>query len=41
VMPDERSAGTPLYLLLDDLSGVSLVSRFALALWPQRGPGQP
>jgi hypothetical protein len=33
-MPDERSAGTPLYLLLDDLSGVSLVSRFALALWP-------
>ena len=38
VMPDERSAGTPLYLLLDDLSGASLVSGFALALWPQRWP---
>jgi hypothetical protein len=38
VVHAERGAGTPLHLLLDDLSGVSLVSRFALALWPQRWP---
>jgi hypothetical protein len=41
VLPDERSAGTPLYLLLDDLSGATLISRFAWSQWPTRWPRSP
>ena len=33
IMPEERSAGTPLYLLLDDLSGASLVAYWAWSRW--------
>ena len=32
-LPDERAAGTPLYLLLDDLSGASLVAGWAWSQW--------
>lgn len=32
-LPGERESGTPLYLLLDDIAGSSLVSGFALVLW--------
>lgn len=37
-VPHERSAGTPLYLLLDDLSGATLVSGFAFSQWPEHLP---
>jgi hypothetical protein len=37
-VPEERAAGTPLYLLLDDLAGASLVSGFAWTQWPERLP---
>jgi len=33
-VPDELAAGTPLYLLLDDLSGATLVAGFAYSQWP-------
>ena len=33
IMPEERSAGTPLYLILDDLSGASLVAYWAWSRW--------
>jgi hypothetical protein len=32
-LPDEVTLGTPLYLLLDDMAGASLVSGFAFAQW--------
>jgi len=32
-LPDEVAQGTPLYLLLDDMAGASLVSGFAFAQW--------
>ena len=32
-LPDEVAAGTPLYLLLDDLAGATLVSGFAFTHW--------
>ncbi len=32
-LPGEREAGTPLYLLLDDISGASLVARWAWSRW--------
>jgi hypothetical protein len=32
-LPAERDAGTPLYLLLDDLSGASLVANWAWSHW--------
>lgn len=32
-LPGEREAGTPLYLLLDDLSGTSLIARWAWSHW--------
>lgn len=38
VVPDELSAGTPLYLLLDDLAGATLVGRFAYSQWPDLWP---
>lgn len=34
-VPEERAAGTPLYLLLDDLAGASLVSGFAWIQSPE------
>jgi hypothetical protein len=38
VIPDERAAGTPLYLLLDDLSGATLIGGFAYSQWPAEWP---
>ena len=39
VVPDERKAGTPLYLMLDDLSGASLIAPFALTRWQPESAG--
>ncbi|MDE8653557.1 DUF2889 domain-containing protein [Novosphingobium album (ex Liu et al. 2023)] len=33
IMPEERREGTPLYLILDDISGASLVSGWAWSQW--------
>ncbi|TQM11307.1 DUF2889 domain-containing protein [Pseudonocardia kunmingensis] len=45
VVPAERAAGTPLYLLLDDIAGASLISGFAYSQWTSEWmspkPGQP
>ena len=45
VMPDERADGTPLYLLLDDIAGATLIAGFAYSQWDtdwmSRKPGQP
>jgi hypothetical protein len=38
VVPDERVAGTPLFLLLDDLAGATLVGGFAYSQWPDEWP---
>jgi hypothetical protein len=38
VVPAERDAGTPLYLLLDDLSGATLIGGFAYSQWPDQWP---
>ncbi|WP_232839915.1 MULTISPECIES: DUF2889 domain-containing protein [Nocardia] len=35
-MADESSAGTPLYLLLDDIAGASLIAGFAYSRWVDR-----
>lgn len=35
VMPQERGAATPLYLILDDLSGVSLIAGWAWSQWDE------
>lgn len=40
VVPEERRRGTPLYLLLDDLAGASLVAGFAFTQWPDSWPEQ-
>jgi len=40
VVPEERRRGTPLYMLLDDLAGASLVAGFAFSQWPQYWPEQ-
>ena len=37
-LPDEVAAGTPLYLLLDDLAGSTLISGFAFLRWADRTP---
>jgi hypothetical protein len=34
-LPGERRAGTPLYLLLDDISGTSLIAGFAWSRWSE------
>jgi len=39
-LPEELERGTPLYLLLDDLSGVSLIAGVAWTAWPQLWPGE-
>ena len=36
VMADEAEAGTPLYLLLDDIAGASLIAGFAYSRWVDR-----
>jgi hypothetical protein len=33
IMPEERAKGTPLYLILDDISGASLVAGWAWSQW--------
>jgi hypothetical protein len=33
IMPEERANGTPLYLILDDISGASLVAGWAWSQW--------
>jgi len=44
VLPEEKAKGSPLYLLLDDLSGASLISTWAWSRWkddwlnPPSGP---
>jgi hypothetical protein len=35
-VPDELRDGTPLYLLLDDLAGATLVGGFAFSQWPDK-----
>lgn len=35
-LPQERDAGSPLYLLIDDLSGTSLICRWAWLHWSNR-----
>lgn len=35
LVPDELAQGTPLYFLLDDMPGVTLVGPFAWRLWPE------
>lgn len=37
IVAQEKAAGTPLYLLLDDLAGTTLVSRWAWSRWPEDG----
>ncbi|CAB4363953.1 unannotated protein [freshwater metagenome] len=37
-LPGEREAGTPLYLLLDDISGCSLIAGFVVVRWPELLP---
>jgi hypothetical protein len=37
-LPEEAAAGTPLYLLLDDLAGSTLISSFAFFRWADRFP---
>jgi hypothetical protein len=39
VLPDERPAGTPLHLLLDDVAGASLIAGFAWMRWRNEIPG--
>ena len=35
-LPDEAEAGTPLYLMLDDIAGASLIAGFAYSRWVPR-----
>jgi len=37
-LPDEAERGTPLYLLLDDMAGSTLISGFAFLRWSERVP---
>src|SRR3954454_5707644 len=37
-VPAERDRGTPLYLLLDDLAGASLIAGFVMILWSDALP---
>ena len=39
-VPEERRLGTPLYLLLDDLAGATLVGGFAFTQWPTAWPAE-
>lgn len=40
-LSDERAAGSPLYLLLDDFAGVSLIAPWARQHWPAQGADPP
>ena len=40
-LPDELKRGTPLYLLLDDLAGATLVAGWSFSLWPQPERARP
>jgi hypothetical protein len=40
VLPAELAGVTPLYLLLDDLSGATLISGFAYSQWPEHWPAE-
>jgi hypothetical protein len=40
-LPGEREMGTPLYLLLDDISGASLIAGFAWSRWRDEWMGRP
>lgn len=35
VIPEDKAAGSPLYLLLDDMAGATLVSTWAPSQWPE------
>jgi hypothetical protein len=37
-LPDEAAEGTPLFLLLDDMAGSTLISGFAFLRWSERVP---
>jgi hypothetical protein len=37
-VPEEREAASPLYLLLDDLAGATLVSGWSFSQWPDADP---
>lgn len=37
-LPGERESGSPLYLLLDDVSGTSLIAGFAWSRWSEQVP---
>lgn len=37
-LPDEKARGTPLYLLLDDLAGATIVAPWAFFAWNDRWP---
>jgi Protein of unknown function (DUF2889) len=41
VLPGERQQGAPLYLLLDDISGASLIGGFAWSRWSDQWTKQP
>lgn len=36
-LPEDLQKGTPLYLLLDDLAGTTLVAKWAFSRWPSEG----
>jgi Protein of unknown function (DUF2889) len=38
LLPDEKARGTPLYLLLDDLAGATIVAPWAFFAWNDRWP---
>lgn len=37
-LAEEKRSGSPLYLLLDDMAGATLVSQWALSQWPEADP---
>jgi Protein of unknown function (DUF2889) len=38
LLPEEKTLGTPLYLLLDDLAGATIVAPWAIFAWEDRWP---
>jgi len=40
-LPEEKRAGSPLYLLLDDMAGATLISAWAFAPWNAKGTASP
>lgn len=37
-LAEEKQSGSPLFLLLDDMAGATLVSKWALSQWPEADP---